>query len=703
MPKGVQDSAVADAESRSVSTYNAGSVVSKKDVTAGTKSASVAVPGTMSVRKNGNEKAKSAVVSKTTDAVVEGFQIVSDVAKSTTTEASRQSGNSKKKKLVVKAAASTDDKSSVQVSETIQTSDGSSSLLVTNETSPAQIKAKNKHKSSKARNKAKDAKKKADELEKGTMELLIVGSGTNSQVLKPQVHDQPDDATTAEKSNSIFVERSTTVVDASRAPDSSSIEALELNPFPPLEASTLKQIEPTAPTHERNDSTTGSLEAVQDIEVRRTRPTASHKRIAGYVSNLGLPGISFDKFGVRIASDAPDWVRGRIARRVWWLVSDLEEGKAPAVIDIAAELEIEKKEKLHFCPVVWDRLFTIEDRSNPMSQEEILGYLPLIWEFDRKLAAGPFPDSSSALVADGAGNQERLAEVEYNSSFVPPLNAAAPSTLSHKQAKHSQQGRGSKKTAVAPLEPQSHSQASLAPQATVFVPQNSVIANTIGDSNLAPSIFSPFSGTYSLHQGNQKTQQHSQDPSRRLCHYFAEGFCYHGDDCQFYHPKAGSDEADSREHAQNPMHPRRIISRQACRLYANGKCHYGPACRYTHDDRGRIQAVAEPYQQESMYEALGSSRSMSRSSNNRSMASRLEGYSNGQALSSGAYSPGVRMSGNLQAGARLTPDSHGSTQGSMQSLFRSSPRNPRSKKADQKKKMENKDKSGAKNKGGKKS
>lgn len=87
------------------------------------------------------------------------------------------------------------------------------------------------------------------------------------------------------------------------------------------------------------------------------------------IANLNLPGITYDPFGICISPTAPPWVRGRIARRVQILVSELEQGIQGGTFDPALELEMEKKEKAFFGEAIWNRLFEVEVREGREGEE----------------------------------------------------------------------------------------------------------------------------------------------------------------------------------------------------------------------------------------------------------------------------------------------------------------------------------------------
>ncbi|KAL5402025.1 hypothetical protein PMIN06_002425 [Paraphaeosphaeria minitans] len=717
-----QTSAAVKADSRSTNPSDAESDVLKKDATAGTKSIIVASPEKTLARKNNQKKNKSTVVSKPPDSIAENVQKISNTITPSVVGAARISGTSKKKKPSAKAAESTDGNSPVQLNTKSQTSGTTSSPPLANEISTGPTNKKNKNKTWKTRDKVNDAKKVVNETGKRTLEPSGAVNDADQHILESNVHIQSNNTTNADKLNvspadedgkspedtSIpeYVHVLKTTSEAARATDASIIEAPTLDLFPLAETEILEKLKPGAHAHINSDSTKISFQTMQDAGSPRARSVVARKRRTHYevetcVASLGLPGISFDEFGVCIAPDAPDWVRGRVARRVYWLVSDFKEGTTPAEIDIATELELEKKEKTHFPPAVWDRLFMIEDRKNPISQEEYIELIPMMGEFGVKLAAGLVSDSPPAKVDDEVGEKELLDKVNNHLSLSLSSRGAECQYSVH-QKTNLQQDRGDRDAQMPPTGFRLFSQEPPPSKPVVPGPQSSANAITDDHSYLGPFMLDPSPELSSLQEHDQNPPQHHRTTGRQLCHNFANGYCYYGPACHFVHPGPGDvksvaspSQGYPQVHNQNPHLRRQPASTQPCRQHAKGHCAYGENCRYVHVNHDENQAVTGPYQQDSAYAVFDSSHSVSLSSNATGMTGRLDDHLNSQGQVSRASS---RMSGNTNSSARLTPDSHGSTQGSTQGLDRGSIRGSQTNNPPQKNV-----KGGDKHKGGKKS
>ncbi|KAL5400753.1 hypothetical protein PMIN03_012119 [Paraphaeosphaeria minitans] len=705
-----QTPAAVKADSRSTNLSGAESDVLKKDAKAGTKPVIAA-----SSKKTLARKTKSAVVSKPLESTAEKIQKISDTGTPAVVAASRTSGTSKKSKSSAKAAESTYGGSSVLLNAKSQTNGTTSSPPLANEVSTGPTN--NKNKTSKTREKVNDTKKVVKETGKSTSEPSDVVSDVDQQVLKSNVHIQSSnitnadklDATTADKDGKSledasipgYVHVSKTASEAARATDSSIIEAPTLDLFPPAETEILEQLNSGAHARVISDYTETSLQAMQDAGSPQARSVVSRKRVTNYevethVASLGLPGISFDEFGVCVAPDAPDWVRGRVARKVYWLVSDFKAGTTPAEIDYATELELEKKRKTHFPPAVWDRLFKIEDRKNPISQEEYNEFIPMMSEFGLKLSAGLISDSPSAKVNDEVAEKEPLDKVNNHLSLSLPSHGVECQYPVHLQT-NSQQDRGDRDAQMPPTGFRDFYQEPPPSNLVVPGPQSSSDHSYLGAFMLVPS-----PELYLLQEHDQNPPQRNRTTGRQLCHNFANGYCYYGPVCHFVHPGpddfkavATPSQGYPQLHNQKSHLRRQAASTQPCREYAKGNCARGENCRYLHVNHDENEAVAGPYQQESAYEVFDSSRSVSRSSNATGMTGRLDDHLTSQEQVSRASS---RMSGNTSSIARLTPDSHGSTQGSIQGLARGSIRGSQTNNPPQKKV-----KGGDKHKGGMKS
>ncbi|OAG11777.1 uncharacterized protein CC84DRAFT_1211415 [Paraphaeosphaeria sporulosa] len=712
-----QNSTAAKVKSRSANASDANSDVPKKDVTAGTKSTIVAVLEKTSTQKNNHKEKESAVVSKPPNAIEEQIQKAPDAVTSSVVGASHTLGANKKKKLLVNAPESTVGNLSPHLKITSQDNVTDSSLPVANEVSITPIKKRNKIKMWKAGHKVKDAKKVVHEVAKSTLKPSGVINGADQQVFDSNVHNPANNAMTANKSDAVLAEPdrkgleytsivecvhvSTAVSEAALASDASAFDTPTPAALPLVETELLEQPKHSAHAHKNSDSTELSVHTVQDAGIARTRSVVSRKRITHhdvetYVVSLGLPGISFDEFGVCIASDAPDWVRGRVARRVYWLVSDFKAGKTATEIDIATELELEKKEKTHFHQAVWDRLFLIEDWRNPISDQERLDLEPMMREFDMKLAARLISDSPSTKVDDKVGEEKPLDKVDTYSSSLLSIGEVEFQPPVHQQTNF-QQDHSNNDTQV--LRPNFRLPSQELPPANRVVPglHSSFKATANDHSYLVPFMLDPSLETSSLQENGQNSPQHHRPASRQLCHNFANGYCYYRTACHFIHAGpgevqavAGPSQGNPQEHNQNPRRQRQSKSTQPCRNYVKGYCPYGATCHYVHIHHGEYQAVAESCRQDSTYDVFDFSRSVSRSSNNRGTAGRLNSQSNDRRQSTRAPSSNARVSGYSKTRARLTPDSHSSTQGSA--------RGSRPNKTPQKKKKDE-----PKHKGGKKS
>ncbi|KAF2439638.1 hypothetical protein P171DRAFT_490330 [Karstenula rhodostoma CBS 690.94] len=662
--KNGQISAAVKTESHTLNTSAVDNIVPKKDVTAGVKSIVVVVPGKTPARKSNKKKKKknSVSVSKPHDAIIEKALEVPDVATSSVGGASRKSSTSKKKKPYANAAESTGGNSSKQLDTKNQTNGKEFFPPVANEASTASAnKTKKKNKLWTPRNKVKDADKVADEIKQTTPEPSNVASGVEQQVPESNIYDPLHEATTADKLDAApadldreilendstvqYTYTSTGTSEAAPALVPSIIEGPTLASLPLVENEPLKQPEPSAYTHKHSESTESLLRVVQDVVVPRARSVVVRRRITKrdvgkYVASLNLPGISFDEHGICIAPDAPEWVRGRVARRVQCLVWDFEAGKTPAEVDIATELELEKKEKVHFHKAVWDYLFKVEDRDKTSGKEK-LELRRILREFDVKLAAGLVPDFPATQVGDDVGKQEFLDKVEDNATLSLPMQEAESRSFFHEQ-NTIQHDRGNNDLLVPPPDLHLPSQVPLSPNSFVSGSRSSVQTTINGPSYT-----------------------------------------------EYFIPEPPPPQEDS----QNPQQQHRQTSRQPCRDYADGYCYWGASCHFSHAYPREVQAVAEPYRRDSAYIVFNPSRYVSRSSNGTGMAGPLNAHSNDW-----GHAPS-RMSGNTHPSARLTPDSHGSVQLSVQGPAQETLGGYRANDNTQKRKK----KGGAKHKGGRKS
>ncbi|KAF1969277.1 hypothetical protein BU23DRAFT_601648 [Bimuria novae-zelandiae CBS 107.79] len=141
--------------------------------------------------------------------------------------------------------------------------------------------------------------------------------------------------------------------------------------------------------------TTHNLQAPQSFTAKPPPIKYTVADLRHYIKSLNLPGISFDLCGVCIAPDAPDWVCGRIVRRVQIIVSNVKHDIQDLGLNQEEELALERKEKTFFGQEMWDRLFKIEERDE-YTEEEALEeervVESLLREFGEKLAAGLIPD-----------------------------------------------------------------------------------------------------------------------------------------------------------------------------------------------------------------------------------------------------------------------------------------------------------------------
>lgn len=612
VPKNGQNSAAVKNELHTVNASAADNVFPKKDETAGTKSIVIAVPEKTPARKSNNRKKKFGSVSKLPDAIPEKFLEVSDVATPSVVGASRKPGTNKKKEPSANTAEPIDGNSSKQLKTNGQTNGTKLSLPVANKASTAPVKKKKKSKSRLPRDTVNDTEKVADEIEKNTFPPSRVVNGVNQPIVESDIQDPSNRATTADTLDATPAD-----LDRKSLEDELPVQCTHISTgtSEAAPAPSLSFIEAPMLALSHSESTRELPQAVQDVIVPRTRSVMARKRrtqndVEKYVASLDLPGISFDEFGVCIAPDAPKWVRGRIARRVQCLVWDFKAGKTPAEVDIATELELEKKEKAHFHKELWDYLYMIDDRE-PTSDTEYRYLSVMLRDFDVKLAAGLIPDFTFTQAGDEVGEEEFLDNIDDELSLSLPMQVAESRSSFHEQS-NIQQDRGNTDVQVPPPNLRLRSQIPLTPEPAISGPQSSVKITTNDNPYLGSSIPNPSPPQ----EYNQAPWQQHQQMSRRPCYNYASGFCYYGADCHFVH-------ADP-------------------------------------DDN---QAVAEPYRQDSEYAVFDSSRSVSRSSNGTGMAGPLDARSNGQGQLSRTPS---RMSGNTNPNARLTPDLYGSAQSSAQ-------------------------------------
>lgn len=138
-----------------------------------------------------------------------------------------------------------------------------------------------------------------------------------------------------------------------------------------------------------------------DLQPPRDEPGTkySFEDIRHLVKCLKLPGISYDEYGVCLAPDAPEWVRGRIVRHVQIAVTDMEErGVISGFSNLDQIMELERLEKEHFGEAMWKRLYAID---NAHHHELTPTEKALMREFDVKMAARSAPDAQRHNVSNG--------------------------------------------------------------------------------------------------------------------------------------------------------------------------------------------------------------------------------------------------------------------------------------------------------------
>ncbi|KAJ4350380.1 uncharacterized protein N0V89_009001 [Didymosphaeria variabile] len=512
--KDEQNSAAATSKLHIVNTAPADDSVAKAYVPAVAKSDATATSPKSPPRKSDWKEKKEPPVAKQPEATANRDQKLPGVPKASMIEASRTATASKKKKPSANTARPSGDITST-------TENGESAVGTVMLAPPSTVhdatKKKNK-KASKQRNKAKATEDQGEKTEQSTSKPAGFASTTHSHALYSHWRDLPNKATKVTKT------------DTAPVPDPSIVEAQLLAHVQLVETEPLEQSKVTSSALKHSESLKSFTKAVQHAEVPRARSVAARvprtkNDIRLYVKSLGLPGISYDAYGVCIAPDAPEWVRGRIARRVQLNVCDLEVGRAPAEFNKDAELELEKKEKKYYGHETWYRFFKIKKRGLPTKEEAR--------EFGEKLAAGLIPTVGNVHGAVATNKVDMGASTEKIGDNQPvplPMQQTMAQTTSSKQD-GLQPVSGVRNTIMPPPGLGFSSQHSLPPKPLVPAPQMPIHNITNGYTYTGPLFLEP-----SLQrQGTSNPQQQYPPYKKPLCKNYAQGYCYYGSYCHFLH------------------------------------------------------------------------------------------------------------------------------------------------------------------------
>ncbi|KAJ4299290.1 hypothetical protein N0V90_004534 [Kalmusia sp. IMI 367209] len=244
------------------------------------------------------------------------------------------------------------------------------------------------------------------------------------------------------------------------------------------------------------------------------------QKVRHFVEQLDLPGISYDEFGVCIASCAPAWVRGRVARVVQIKVDDLMEGKpVTTTLDVQAELELEWKERQYLRQKVWDHLFKIDNR-DPFTKQERTKIMRKL----RGLGVSVAEDVCvvDKVVADvrNAGNESGACDSGVQKT-VPVLQHAENNYVKDKQTE--------KEKTQQYWTLQQHPQYFPGP----YMPSNHAY---IGYTFAVPTLALAQYQHPSFYQQLTPPPLHLTQFKKRLCIYYARGYCAYGYSCSFLHP-----------------------------------------------------------------------------------------------------------------------------------------------------------------------
>ncbi|KAL1610155.1 hypothetical protein SLS60_001820 [Paraconiothyrium brasiliense] len=476
-------------------------------------------------RKSNWKKKKTRSISKPLEPTANNDQELSGVPTASMIEASRKAPVSKKSSADA-AGPSGDKPLTTANGERV----GDTTMLIAPST--VHSKKKKKTKSSRQRNKAKATENVGEKAEQSISKLASI-AGTNAwHAPESNVRDLSNKATMATRTHAAPV----------------------LDP-PIVETEPLGQSKLTSSARNHRDSMKSLTNAVKHPEVPRARSVVAHvlqneDKIRLYVKNLRLPGVSYDAHGVCIASDAPEWVRGRIARRVQLNVCDLSIGRAPAELIEATELELERQEKLYFGEATWDRLFKIEMREETTKEE--------LQEVGKKLAVGFIPYAPVAVASNNV-DMSALKEKIGDDPLLPlPMQQTmAQATLSEQDALQPFSGF---RDTVVPIPDLRFS-----PQA--YLPPNMLVPGVQNMTGVYPYIGPLLLEAPLGQQGNPNPHQKYHSHKKQLCKNYAQGYCYYGSNCLFLHtyPRElqGIDGLDRRDSAHDLLNSSRSVSRSS--------------------------------------------------------------------------------------------------------------------------------------------
>lgn len=509
-----------------------------KDATAGTKPKVMTASPEIAPVKATAKNNKASADPKPGDAILDGPKKLVDVARPSGDESTHKSAARKKAGSSFVATQASAGDVSTQSNTNDQGHAVDTSVLAANEASSGSAQKKNK---------PSKHRKKATSAEKVHAEAKGESSKSNSDVTVDMQHVPNRDAMNPSTSA-----KTTTTTEATT--DGPGIEKIvtaqplqsEAPTVGPAEATLMSGIslinsaldaastsfqnragrQPEIKKYPRACSesrmifdTSGRHSAMSRSKIVPSSAQRERSRIRQYIDGLGLPGITYDKYGVCIDPDAPEWVRGRIARRVQCIVWDLEAGRTPAPLDKSAELALEIKEKTYFGEKTWDTLYKIEDRE-PATPEEFLVLAAELLKFDEKLSEGLIPGAPMTF-NDGTTDMQDSWEVGHKQAA--QLHLLERMTKLTKQLKKLP-GIGDVPRS-APLDnPESSAQAS---QYQTKAPENT--KHSV--SNREPYSHEP-----------RQPSQYSYGPSQpqkgyrtRPCLQYAQGNCPYGDHCHFLH------------------------------------------------------------------------------------------------------------------------------------------------------------------------